>query len=48
MQTLVAVKRDGQWRSGASDSSRPWKIEQQLFLDDYELLTAALSIKSLT
>ena len=32
MQTMVAVKRDGQWRSAASSGSRLWKIEQQLFL----------------
>jgi hypothetical protein len=48
MQTMVAVKRDGQWRSAASSSSRLWKIEQQSFLDDYELLSTAPNTKSLT
>jgi uncharacterized protein (TIGR02246 family) len=37
-QTLVAVKRDGQWRFAAFHNSRAWKMEQQRLLDDYETL----------
>jgi uncharacterized protein (TIGR02246 family) len=37
-QTLVAVKRDDQWRFAAFHNSRVWKIEQQWLLDDYETL----------
>ena len=37
-QTMVAVKRDGQWRFAAFHNSRLWKTEQQLLLVDYESL----------
>jgi uncharacterized protein (TIGR02246 family) len=37
-QTMVAVKREGQWRIAAFHNSRVWKIEQQQLLEEYESL----------